>query len=108
MNNKILSFISNAERGADFTLKTIAANVRARRLEQNITQKAFAAKVGMPLPTYRRFETSGEISLRKLVAIADALDSADELERLFTKRHYSSLEEVLKQGKPRKRASSND
>ena len=108
MNNKILSFISDAERSADFTLKAIAANVRARRLEQNITQKAFAAKVGMPLPTYRRFETSGEISLRKLVAIADVLDSVDELERLFTKRHYSSLEEVLKQGKPRKRASSND
>lgn len=93
---------------ADFTLKIIATNVLARRLEQNITQKAFASKVGMSLPSYRYFKTSGEISLRKLVAIADALDSVDELEKLFTKRHYSSLEDVVKQGNLRKRASSND
>ena len=108
MNNKILSFVGSVEGGMDSVLRTIAENVRIRRLERNFTQKAFATKVGIPLPTYRRFETSGEISLRKLAAIADVLDATNELKNLFTKRQYASLDDVINQSKPRKRASSND
>ncbi|MBO6101685.1 MAG: helix-turn-helix transcriptional regulator [Opitutales bacterium] len=88
-------------------MKVVAGNVRAMRLGRNISQKDFASKVGIALPTYRRFESTGEISLRKLVEIAKFFDLVGDIKNLFTKREYSSIEEVIK-GKPnRKRASKN-
>lgn len=44
---------------------------------------------------YRRFETTGEISFRKLVEIAKFFDLAGDIKNLFTKREYSSIEEAL-------------
>lgn len=86
-------------------MKVVAGNVRAMRLRRNISQKDFASKVGIALPTYRRFETTGEISLRKLVEIAKFFDLAGDFKNLFTKREYSSIEEVISERNPRRRAS---
>ena len=77
------------------------------RLARNISQKDFASRVGIALPTYRRFESTGEISLRKLVEIAKFFDLADDIKNLFTKREYSSIEEVLNEKTKRIRASKN-
>lgn len=53
----------------------LAGRVKARRLELNLTQAAFAAKAGLKLPTYRLFERTGQISLRGLLQCGFALDS---------------------------------
>ena len=47
----------------------IAARVRARRLELNLTQDGFASRAGLKFATYRRFEQTGEISLIGLLQI---------------------------------------
>ena len=107
MNNNILSVVRNKNVSTSELMKVVAGNVRAMRLRRNISQKDFASKVGIALPTYRRFETTGEISLRKLVEIAKFFDVAGDIKNLFTKREYSSIEEVIKEKTNRKRASKN-
>ena len=107
MNNNILSVVRNKNVSTSELMKVFAGNVRAMRLRRNISQKDFASKVGITLPTYRRFETTGEISLRKLVEIAKFFDVARDIKNLFTKREYSSIEEVIKEKTNRKRASKN-
>lgn len=45
----------------------IAARVKARRLELDLTQEGLAARAGVKFATYRRFEQTGEISLKGLL-----------------------------------------
>ena len=60
----------------------IAARVKARRLELNLTQGGMAARAGLKFATYRRFEQTGEISLKGLLQIGFALDSLHEFDVL--------------------------
>lgn len=73
----------------------IAAKVKERRLELNLTQKGMASRSGLKFATYRRFEQTGEISLRGLLQIGFALNSLSEFETLFTQKQYQSLDNVL-------------
>lgn len=105
MSNNILSIIRNKNLSTSELIKVVAGNVRAMRLRRNISQKDFASKVGIALPTYRRFESTGEISLSRLIEIAKFFDLAGDFKNLFTKREYSSIEEVISERNPRRRAS---
>lgn len=87
------------------TIKVAAGNVYAMCLERNISQKDFVSKVGIVLPVYRRFEQTGEIVLSKLIEITKFFDVARDFKNLFTKRKYSSIEEVISERKLRKRTS---
>ncbi len=73
----------------------IANNVRHKRKSLGLTQADFAKKTGVSFGSIKRFENTGEISLVSLVKIAIVLDCEDELLTLFTKKEYSSIEEVL-------------
>ena len=74
----ILSLINKTP---DSLMSGIAQRVKQRRL----------AKAGVFLASYRRFETSGEISLRSLVMLAFALEMTDEFENLFSRRKFRSV-----------------
>ena len=50
----------------DDVAKQIATRVKARRLELNLTQEGIAARAGLKFATYRRFEQTGEISLKRV------------------------------------------
>jgi len=88
----------------------IAMRMKERRLELNLTQGALAKKSGVSLGTLKRFENSFEISLKHLLMLAVALDATEEFSALFTKRHYESIDEVIKASevKKRKRGRRND
>lgn len=107
INNNILSVI---ERTPDSVMKAVAERVRQRRLERDWTQQLLASKADLPLATYRRFERTGEVSFRGLVMIAFALGVEDELQELFTRRTYRSMDELLNAsaGKQRKRGGRNE
>ncbi|WP_321480076.1 helix-turn-helix transcriptional regulator [uncultured Bacteroides sp.] len=107
INDNILSII---DKTPDSLMLGIAQRVKQRRLEKGWTQKMLAAKAGVSLPSYRRFESSGEISLRSLVMLAFALDMTDEFETLFNSRTYQSLDELMRteQPKQRKRGYKNE
>jgi transcriptional regulator with XRE-family HTH domain len=105
LNNHILLLINKTP---DAILTSIAQRVKERRLESELTQKALALRSGIPLPTYRRFERTGDISLRNLLMIGVALDMTDEFDRLFSQKVYKSIDDILKtDGKKRKRGKAN-
>ena len=91
-------------------LKGIAERVRERRLERNLTQKAFAKRAGVGYDAYLRFENTGEITLRNLILCAITLDDVDVFLGLFAKKSYQSIDELLKlpELKKRKRGSKNE
>ena len=55
-----------------------AKRVRALRIQFGITQKELAHRVGVAEGTIKRFERTGEIQLRSLLAIALVLGRLDE------------------------------
>lgn len=91
-------------------LKDIAERVKERRLGQNLTQKVFAKRAGVGYDAYRKFENTGEITLRNLILCAIALDNTEGFFNLFTKKSYQSIDDLLKtqEVRKRKRGSRNE
>lgn len=73
----------------------IAQRMRERRKEKHLTQAALSKRSDVSLGSLKRFERTGEISLSSLVKIAFALGYEDDFNYLFTKRVYSSIQEVI-------------
>ena len=87
----------------------IASRVKARRLELDLTQEGLATRAGVKFATYRRFEQTGEISLRGLLQIGFALNALSEFDALFAQKQYQSLDDVLnEQSITRKRGKKNE
>ncbi len=104
--NNILSF--NITNPGDVAVE-IASRVKSRRLELNLTQEGLASRAGVKFATYRRFEQTGEISLRGLLQIGFALNCLDEFNTLFAQRQYRSIDDVLnEQSISRKRGKKNE
>ena len=76
--------------------KDLAKRVRYQRKKRGYTQIQFASKCNVPYGTYKQFEQTGEISLSGLTKIAAALDMAEEIDNLFARKAYSSIDEVVK------------
>ena len=73
----------------------LAQRVKARRREAKLSQSALAQRSGVSLGSVKRFEGAGEISLSSLVRIAAVLGYMADFDRLFERKNYQSLEEVL-------------
>lgn len=85
-----------------FTVKTqaeiakgIAERVKQRRKENKLTQEELSRKSGVSYGSVKRFETKGEISLSSLINIAIALECEGDFEKLFGKKKYQSIQEVI-------------
>lgn len=106
-NMDINTIIGNSP---DYILRELAARVKERRLELNLTQRAFAKRAGVGYDAYRKFESSGDITLRNLVLCAIVLDDVDGINELFVRKSYQSIDELLetKKVKNRKRGSRNE
>ena len=94
----------------DSILKGVAARVKERRLEQNLTQRAFAKRSGVGYDAYRKFENSGEITFRNLMLCAVVLNDTDCFSDIFAKKSYRNIDELLKtqEVKKRKRGARNE
>jgi transcriptional regulator with XRE-family HTH domain len=77
----------------------IKERVRKRRREGKISQAALAERSGVPLASIKRFEGIGEISLRSLLRIAVVLGYEEDFEKLFERKNYQSLDEVIAESK---------
>ncbi|MGN0348709.1 MAG: hypothetical protein ACI4DR_04150 [Roseburia sp.] len=58
---------------------------------RKLTQKELSAKAGVSLGSRKRFEQSGEISLRSFTKLAIALEVEGEPEALFCKVPFDSI-----------------
>ena len=105
MNNIIAI---NIHTPADVAMQ-IAARVKARRLELNLTQEGLATRAGVKFATYRRFEQTGEISLKGLLQIGFALNTLSEFDALFAQKQYQTLDDVLNEKRvTRKRGNKHE
>lgn len=75
--------------------REIAGRIRRLRKRRNLSQKRLSEKSGVSLGSVKRFEQSGEISLRSLTKIAMALRVDGELRDLFADVLPESIEEIL-------------
>lgn len=104
--DNILSVIDNEPKAV---ARQLAGRVKQRRLEVNLTQEGMALRAGLKLPTYRRFERTGEISFKGLLQIAFALNVLSDFDALFSRRQYQSLDEVISERQSkRKRGRKNE
>ncbi len=75
--------------------KKMADRLRNVRRRRRISQEQLEKMSGVSLGSIKRFETTGQISLKSLTKIAFALDVADELRQLFTDIPYRDIQEVI-------------
>jgi transcriptional regulator with XRE-family HTH domain len=100
ITNNIITFVSDSP---VTIMHSIAKRVKERRLEKNLTQKDLASRSDLSFGTYRRFETTGEISLRGLVMIAMTLEMTNDFDVLFSTKSYSNMSELLNHKKIKQR-----
>lgn len=83
----------------------IAQRVKQKRLSLDLSQKTLSERSGVSYGTLKKFEHSGQISLKSLLKIALSLNALDGFTALFSEKkaeEFTSLDELLKD-KTRKR-----
>jgi transcriptional regulator with XRE-family HTH domain len=77
--------------------KQLTENLRNRRLASNLTQKALSERSGVPLPTVRKFEQQGQISLESLLKLLMVLGGIDAILQATQPQpaEFSSIDDVL-------------
>lgn len=81
----------------------LARRARELRLAHERTQADVAAAAGVPLPTLRRFERTGEIGVVALLRIATALGATEAFADLFAPPPARSIDEAVARARPRQR-----
>lgn len=101
----MVSFLSPKE-----LAEGISERARTRRLQFDVTQRELADRTGVSFGSVKRFEQTGEISLKHLLRIAVVLNATDDFESLFCTSRHQSVREVLesKKNKQKKRASGKN
>lgn len=77
----------------------LAKRIRNLRRRRKISQEELSRRSGVSYGSIKRFETSGQISLKSLTRIAMALGCEEEIKELFTAVPYQSIEEVIRENR---------
>jgi len=80
------------------TQKKLVDNFRERRLQMNLTQAGLAERSGVPLPTLRKFEQKGLISLDSFLKLLSVVGGLDEVvDALKPKeQNFNSIDDVVR------------
>lgn len=78
--------------------RKLAENIRERRLRMELTQEGLAMRSGVPLPTIRKFEQKGIISLESFLKLLLVVGGLEEIVDALKPAPptFASIEEVLK------------
>lgn len=76
----------------------LAENARMQRLTMELTQEGLAERSGVPLPTLRKFEQKGIISLESFLKLQMVLGGLEGILDATEVKHpeFSSIDEVLR------------
>jgi transcriptional regulator with XRE-family HTH domain len=82
--------------------KALAENVRARRLGMGLTQEGLSQRAGVSLPTLRKFEQKGVLSLEAFLKLLLIVGGMEEIVKATkpVQAPFSSIDEVLEEKKP--------
>ena len=83
--------------------KALANRVKQTRIRRSITQEELAERSGVSFGSVKRFEQTGEISLKHLILISKVLRCSEQWDELFSLSNYESMEELLKEKEKGKR-----
>lgn len=78
----------------------LGKRLKSARLEQDDTQKDFAARIGISIPTLQKMEQGNpNVAMGTWVKVLDLLDKLDELEKLLSPREslverYAAYEKI--------------
>ncbi len=77
----------------------LAKSVRVRRRERGLSRGALAERSTVPASTIKRFETTGQISLRQFILLWQSLDELQRLAALADAPEAGprTIEEVLRE-----------
>jgi len=80
---------------------TLAENTRARRLAMGLTQAGLAKRSGVSLPTLRKFEQKGLISLESFLKLMMVLDGLARIVEASAPEQsaFTSIDDVLEADK---------
>ena len=81
----------------------LADRVKQNRIRRNFTQQELAERSGVSFGSVKRFEQTGEISLKHLIMISKVLRCSPQFDLLFPVHQYESMEELLKEKEKGKR-----
>ena len=90
----------------DAVLKEIGNRIAQYRLNQDKTQAALAQEAGVSSRTMTRVERGHSVQSSSLIRILRALKLIENLDRLMPEPVVSPVQQLIMQGKQRKRASS--
>lgn len=93
MEELALQFVTYDEKQLEIAKRFIAIRKRKK-----ISQQRLSILSGVSYASIRRFEKTGDISLRSLVKISLALQLYDDLDNLYKnhqKQKYTSIEEII-------------
>ena len=77
----------------------LAVTIREKRKQQKLSRRVLAERSTVPEPTIKKFETTGQISLRQFILLwqcVDRLESLDALTKTLPETPRT-IEEVLNQ-----------
>lgn len=77
--------------------KLIASRVKKIRKRKKITQEELSERSGVSYGSIKRFERTGEISFISLIKISKALGIDGQIEDLFERVPYDSIEEIIRE-----------
>ena len=89
--------------------KKLVDNIRERRLQMNLTQEGLAERSGVALPTLRKFEQKGLISLDSFLKLLSVVGGLEEMVDVLKPKEqgFKSIDDVLKsEEKPIKKRGS--
>lgn len=77
----------------------LAAAVLAKRKSRKWSRQTLAERSTVPAPTIKKFETTGQISLRQFILLWQCVDKLENLRTLIKEDEVSpsSIDEVLRQ-----------
>ena len=89
--------------------KKIAENTRLQRLQIGLTQQGLAERSGVALPTLRKFEQKGLISLESFLKLQMVLGGLEKIIKSVEPNivEFSSIDEVIKANKKPMRKRGN-
>lgn len=75
----------------------LAATLRLKRLNRDLTQKGLSERSGVPLPTLRKFEQKGTISLGSFLKLLMVLGGLEDILKILepSQTAFSSIDDVL-------------
>lgn len=82
--------------------RKLVEHLRARRLAFEWTQEELALRSGVPLPTLRKFEQKGILSLEAFLKLTMVLGGLEQIVEALAPRSapFTSIDEVLKEPQP--------